>query len=74
MSYPNIYKKRYTIQFKNRDDFNKVTDWNLDELCNFDYEVGYSDMIIIFDNWDDREGVDGCIIMNHFKNYSTGVL
>jgi len=63
--------KRYIVKFEDRDIFNEVTNWDLKALCeNDDPEVGYSDMTIQFEDFLDKEGFVGCVIMNHIKNFS----
>jgi len=62
--------KRFVVQFKNRDDFNACTDWDLKALCEIDDpEIGYSDMTVQFDTFLDKEGFVGCVIMNHIKDF-----
>ena len=60
-------QKKYSITFENRKDFNLATDWNLDELINHYYDIGYSDRILIFENIEDRNSFEKYVIMNKFK-------
>jgi len=71
MKYPNAFQdKRYTISFVDRDTFNIVSSWDLDDSV----EIGYSDMILIFDNKIDRDKLNTALILNHIHNYSMGEL
>jgi hypothetical protein len=64
--------KRWFIKIGNREDFDKIADWDLAALADENVEIGYSDMILIYDTWEDKEGTLGCIIMNHFKDFEDG--
>ena len=58
--------KTWNIKMKNREDFNRVTDWK--ELEDFDIvDIGYSDMILVFDNEENRDDVGGMILWNHME-------
>lgn len=56
--------KTYKIHMENREDFNKVSEWAMDEAFNV-VDIGHSDMVLVFDNEEDRDDFSDMIIMNH---------
>lgn len=54
-----------TITFKNREQFNDVSDWIFgpDDVM----DIGYSDMIIMFKDNKTLRVWEGCILWNHIK-------
>ena len=64
--------QKWIVRFKNRVDFNTVTDWDLKALCydpKDEPEIGYSDMSITWFNREDKVSFVGCVIMNHIKEF-----
>ena len=54
--------EKWTITFKDREVFNEWTDTDLGF-----YDIGYSDMTLLFNNEEDWLSTQGCIIWNHLK-------
>ena len=61
----NIFGEKPFIQFKNRDDFNTVSDWNftLGDVI----DINYSEMIIFFKDDKTLTEWEGCILWNHIR-------
>ena len=61
----NIFGEKPFIQFKNRDDFNVVSDWNftLGDVI----DINYSEMIIFFKDNKALTEWEGCILWNHIR-------
>ncbi len=62
--------KTFDIIFSDREEFNKVTDW--EEIRGDSWgvvDIGYSDMIIKFEDKEMRDSAHGAITMNHMISH-----